>query len=143
MSSLTKTPAQGSASADTATSVPASTGNTTSVPAQASTVGEYHALQYKKHALGDTDAPKAITEGSSVCNSNGSMPTEYGSDISDVPSDVSMEDEAVAATHDPLTRSRRPREEDPNASSSKRSCDEEEENAPVLVTPSSPRSVAT
>ncbi|KAG3071095.1 hypothetical protein PI125_g22825 [Phytophthora idaei] len=65
------------------------------------------------------------------------MPTEYVSDISDVPSDVSTEDEeassstadsqAVAATHDPLIRSRRPREEDTNAPSSKCSCNEEEE----------------
>ncbi|KAG2777288.1 hypothetical protein PC116_g4031 [Phytophthora cactorum] len=53
MSSLTKTPAQESASGDTATSVPTTAGTTTSVPAQVGTstaesklsVGEYHALQ--------------------------------------------------------------------------------------------------
>ncbi|KAG2785124.1 hypothetical protein PC129_g24059 [Phytophthora cactorum] len=56
MTLLTKTPAQESASADSATSVPASAGITTSLPAQASTsttestlsADEYHALQYKK-----------------------------------------------------------------------------------------------
>ncbi|KAG2968353.1 hypothetical protein PC120_g26827 [Phytophthora cactorum] len=66
MSSLTKTPAQESTYADSATSVPASAGTTTtestyadsatSVPASAGTtttestlsVDEYHALRYKK-----------------------------------------------------------------------------------------------
>ncbi|KAG2820241.1 hypothetical protein PC129_g15013 [Phytophthora cactorum] len=77
------------------------------------------------------------------------MPTDYGSDISDVP----MEDEAVpssaadfeaaAVANDPVTGSRRHREEDPSASSSKRSCNEEEEKALTPVTPSSPRSVPT
>ncbi|KAG3109137.1 hypothetical protein PI125_g11199 [Phytophthora idaei] len=157
MSSLTKTPAQESASADSATSVPASAGNTTSVPAQASTsttestlsVDEYHALQYKKRVEDKAAAPETILEGSSVLSTDGIMPTNYGSDISD----VSMEDgevpssaadsQSVVATHDPLTWSRRYREEDPSASSSKRSRSDEEEKAPTPVTPSSPRSVPT
>ncbi|KAG3041437.1 hypothetical protein PC121_g23381 [Phytophthora cactorum] len=93
MSSLTKTPAQESVSADSATSVPASASTTTSVPAQASTtttestlsVDEYHALQYKKRVEDKAAAPETIIEGSSVWNTYGSMPTDYGSDISDVP----------------------------------------------------------
>ncbi|KAG3231775.1 hypothetical protein PI124_g23131 [Phytophthora idaei] len=157
MNSLTKTPAQESASADSATSVPASAGNTTSVPAQASTsttestlsVDEYHALQYKKRVEDKAAAPETILEGSSVWNTDGSMPTDYGSDISDVP----MEDEEVpssatdsesaAVAHEPVTGSRRPREDDPSASSSKRSRNDEEEKAPTPVIPSSPRSVPT
>ncbi|KAG2982690.1 hypothetical protein PC121_g22478 [Phytophthora cactorum] len=93
MSSLTKTPAQESASADSATSVPASADTTTSVPAQASisttestlSVDEYHALQYKKRVEDKAAAPETILEGSSVWNTDGSMTTDYGSDISDVP----------------------------------------------------------
>ncbi|KAG3178150.1 hypothetical protein PC128_g16538 [Phytophthora cactorum] len=155
MSSLTMTPAQESASADSATSVPASAGTTTSVPAQASTsmtesilsVDEYHALQYKKRVEDKAAAPETILEGSSVWNTDGSMPIDYGSDISD----VSMEDGEVPSsaadshsavdTHNPLTGSRRPREEYPSASSSKRSRNDEEEKASTPVTPSSPRSV--
>ncbi|KAG3075027.1 hypothetical protein PI124_g4445 [Phytophthora idaei] len=144
MSSLTKTLAQESSSADTATSVPASAGTTTSsVPAQASTsttesrlsVGECHARQYKKRVEDKAVAPETILEGSSVLNTDGSMPTNYGSDISDVP----MEDEEVpssaadsqsaAVAHDPVAGSRQHREEDPSASSSKRSRNEEEEKA--------------
>ncbi|KAG4040891.1 hypothetical protein PC123_g23573 [Phytophthora cactorum] len=86
MSSLTKTPAQESASADSATSVSASAGNTTSVPAQASTsttesrlsVDEYHALQYKKRVEDKAAAPETILEGSSVWNTEGSMPPTMG-----------------------------------------------------------------
>ncbi|KAG2789011.1 hypothetical protein PC129_g23369 [Phytophthora cactorum] len=149
MSSLTKTPAQESASAVFATSVPASAGTTTSVPAQASTsttestlsVDEYHALQYKKRVEDKAAAPETILDGS--------MPTDHGSDISDVP----MEDEEVPSSvadsesatvaHEPVTGSRRPREDDPSASSSKRSRNDEEDKAPTLVTPSSPLSVPT
>ncbi|KAG2769188.1 hypothetical protein PC129_g10619 [Phytophthora cactorum] len=84
MSSLTKTQAQESVSAD----------STTSVPAQASTfttestlsVGEYHADK--------AAAPETILEGSSVWNTDGNMPTDYGSDISDVP----MEDGEVPSS---------------------------------------------
>ncbi|KAG3049429.1 hypothetical protein PI125_g26585 [Phytophthora idaei] len=144
MSSLTKTPAQESASA-------------TSVPAQASTsttestlpVDEYHALQYKKRVEDKVAAPETILEGSSVFHTDGSMPTDYGPDISDIP----MEDgevpssaansESTAVAHVPVTGSRRPREDDPSASSSKRSRNDEEEKAPTPVTPSSPRSVPT
>ncbi|KAG3243541.1 hypothetical protein PI124_g11655 [Phytophthora idaei] len=155
MSSLTKTPVQESASADSATSVLASAGNTTSVPAQASTsttestisVDEHHALQYKKRVEDKATTPETILEVSSVFNTDGSMPTDYGSDISDVP----MEDEEVpssaadsesaAVAHEPVTGSRRPREDDPSASSSKCSRNDEEEKTPTPVTPSSPRSV--
>ncbi|KAG4037635.1 hypothetical protein PC123_g26802 [Phytophthora cactorum] len=154
MSSLTKTPAQESASADSATSVPASAGNTTSVPAQASTsttestlsVDEYHALQYKKRVEDKAAAPETILEGSSVFHTDGSMPTDYWSDISmedgEVPSSAA-DSESAAVAHDPVTGSRRPREDDPSASSSKRSRNDEEEKAPTPVTPSSARSVPT
>ncbi|KAG3133079.1 hypothetical protein PI126_g19323 [Phytophthora idaei] len=157
MSSLTKTPAQESASADSTTSVPASAGITTSVPAQASTstiestlsVDECHALQYKKRVEDKAAAPETILEGSSVWNTDGSMPTDYGSDISDVPMEggevpsSAADSESAAIAHEPVTGSRRPREDDPSASSSKRSRNDEEEKAPTPVTPSSPRSVPT
>ncbi|KAG2790324.1 hypothetical protein PC112_g24382 [Phytophthora cactorum] len=139
MSSLTKTPAQESASADSATSVPASAGATTSVPAQASTsmtestlsVDEYHALQYKKRVEDKAAAPETILEGSSVWNTDGSMPTDYGSDISDVPMEdgevpsSAADSKSAAIAHEP------------------RSYNDEEEKAPTPVTPSSPRPVPT
>ncbi|KAG3107281.1 hypothetical protein PI125_g12888 [Phytophthora idaei] len=157
MSSLTKTPAQESASADSATSVPASAGNTTSVPAQASTsttestlsVDEYHALQYKMRVEDKAAAPETILEGSSVWNTDGRLPTDYGSDISDVPMEdgevpsSATDSESAAVTHEPVTGSRRPREDDPSVSSSKRLRNDEEEKAPTPVTPSSPRSGPT
>ncbi|KAG2786177.1 hypothetical protein Pcac1_g4412 [Phytophthora cactorum] len=157
MSSLTKTSAQESSSADSATSVPALAGTTTSVPAQASistteytlSVDEYHALQYKKRVEDKAAAPETILEGSSVFHTDGSMPTDYGSDISDVP----MEDgevpssaadcESAAVAYDPATGSCRRREDDPSASSSKHSRNDEEGRAPTPITPSSPRSVPT
>ncbi|KAG2875894.1 hypothetical protein PC117_g27348 [Phytophthora cactorum] len=77
------------------------------------------------------------------------MPTDYGSDISDVPMEdgevpsSAADSESAAVAHDPVTESRRPREDDPSASSSKRSRHDEEEKAPTPVTPSSPRSVPT
>ncbi|KAG3052183.1 hypothetical protein PI125_g26194 [Phytophthora idaei] len=83
MSSLTKTPAQESASADTAASVPAQA--STSATEFTLSVGENHALQYKKRVDDKAAAPETILEGSSVFNTDGSMPTDYGSDISDVP----------------------------------------------------------
>ncbi|KAG2992707.1 hypothetical protein PC121_g19634 [Phytophthora cactorum] len=134
MSSLTKTPAQESASADTATSVPASAGTTTS---------------YKKRVEDKAAAPETILEGSSVWNTDGSMSTDYGSDISDVPMEdgeipsSAADSESAAVAHVPVTGSRRPREDDPSASSSKRSRNDEEAKAPTPVTPSSPRSVPT
>ncbi|KAG2789955.1 hypothetical protein PC129_g16801 [Phytophthora cactorum] len=154
MSSLTKTPAQESASA---TPVPADAGTATSVPAQASTsttestlsVDEYHALQYKKRVEDKAATPETILEGSSVFHTDGSMATDYGSDISDVPMEdgevpsSAADSESAAVAHDPVTGSRRPREDDPSASSSKRSRSEEVEKAPTPVTPSSPRSVPT
>ncbi|KAG4036838.1 hypothetical protein PC123_g27594 [Phytophthora cactorum] len=157
MSSLTKTPAQESASADSATSVSASAGTTTSVPTQASTsttestlsVDEYHALQYKKRVEDKAATPETILEGSSVFHTDGSMPTDYGSDISDVPMEdggvpfSAADSESAAVAHEPVTGSRRPCEDDPSASSSKRSRNDEEEKAPTPVTPSSPRSVPT
>ncbi|KAG6947022.1 hypothetical protein JG687_00016373, partial [Phytophthora cactorum] len=65
-------PAQESASADSATSVPvqASTSKTES----RLSVGEYHALQYEKRVENKAEAPKPII-----------IPTDYGSDISDAP----------------------------------------------------------
>ncbi|KAG3165525.1 hypothetical protein C6341_g12348 [Phytophthora cactorum] len=150
-------PAQESASADTATSVPAEAGTTTSVPGQASistteytlSVDEYHALQYKKRVEDKAAAPETILEGSSVFHTDGSMPTDYGSDISDVP----MEDgevpssaadcESAAVAYDPATGSCRRREDDPSASSSKHSRNDEEGRAPTPITPSSPRPVPT
>ncbi|KAG2861527.1 hypothetical protein PC113_g7073 [Phytophthora cactorum] len=157
MSSLTTTPAQESASADSATSVPASAGTTTSVPAQASTsttestlsLDEYHALQYKKRVEDKAAAPETILEGSSVWNTDGSMPTDHGSDISYVPMkdgevpSSAVDSESAAVAHDPVTGLRRPREDDPSASSSKRSRNDEEAKTPTPVTPSSPRSVPT
>ncbi|KAG2793471.1 hypothetical protein PC112_g23432 [Phytophthora cactorum] len=120
MSSLTKTPAQESASADSATSVPASAGTTTSVPAQASTsttesilsVDEYYALQYKKRVEDKDAAPETIFEGSSVFHTDGSMPTDYGSDISDVPMEdgevpsSAADSESAAVAHEPVTGTR-------------------------------------
>ncbi|KAG2764789.1 hypothetical protein Pcac1_g23726 [Phytophthora cactorum] len=160
MSSLTATPAQESASADSATSatsMPTSAGTTTSVPVQASTsttaftlsVDEYHVLQYKKRVEDKDAALETLLEGSSVFHTDGSMPTDYGSDISDVPMEdgevpfSAADSESAAVAHDPVTGSRRPREDDPSASCSKRSRNDEEEKAPTPVTPSSPRSVPT
>ncbi|KAG2783818.1 hypothetical protein PC116_g26487 [Phytophthora cactorum] len=157
MSSLTKTPAQESASADNATSAPTSAGNTTSVPAQASTsttestlsVDEYDALQYKKRVEDKAAAPETILEDSSVFHTDGSMPTDYGSNISDVPMvdgevpSSAADSESAAVVHEPVTGSRRPCEDDPSASSSKRSRNDEEEKALTPFTPSSPRSVPT
>ncbi|KAG3133948.1 hypothetical protein PI126_g18928 [Phytophthora idaei] len=77
------------------------------------------------------------------------MPTDYGPDISDVPMEdgevpsSAADSESAAVAHEPVTGSRRPREDDPSASSSKRSRNDEEEKAPTPVTPSSPRSVST
>ncbi|KAG2782819.1 hypothetical protein PC116_g25177 [Phytophthora cactorum] len=83
MSSLTKTPAQESTSASTTTSVPAQA--STSTTASRLSVGEYHAMQYLKGEEDKTAAPETILEDSSVFNTHGSMPTDYGSDIGDVP----------------------------------------------------------
>ncbi|KAG6947115.1 hypothetical protein JG687_00016320 [Phytophthora cactorum] len=68
MSSLTKTPAQDSASADSATSVPAQA--STSTTESTLSVDEYHALQYKKRVEDKAAAPETTL-----------MPTDYGSDI--------------------------------------------------------------
>ncbi|KAG2983569.1 hypothetical protein PC121_g16903 [Phytophthora cactorum] len=147
MSSLTKTPAQESASADSATSVPAQASTFTTESTLS--VNEYHALQYLKRVEDKAAAPETILEGSSVWNTDGSMPTDYGSDISDVPMESgegpssAADSESAAVAHDRVTGSRRPREDDPNASSSTRSRNDEEEKAPTPVTPSSPRSVPT
>ncbi|KAG2963408.1 hypothetical protein PC121_g24662 [Phytophthora cactorum] len=147
MTSLTKTPAQESASADSATSVPAQA--STSTTESTLSVDEYHALQYKKRVEDKAAAPETILKGSSVFHTDGSMPTDYGSDISDVPMkdgevpSSAADSESAAVAHEPVTGSRRPREDDPSASSSKCSRNEEEEKAPTPVTPSSPRSVPT
>ncbi|KAG3043821.1 hypothetical protein PI125_g27258 [Phytophthora idaei] len=77
------------------------------------------------------------------------MLTDYGSDISDVPMkdgevpSSAADSESAAVVHDPVTGSCRPREDDPSASSSKRSRNDEEEKTSTPVTPSSPRSVPT
>ncbi|KAG3123921.1 hypothetical protein PI124_g23467 [Phytophthora idaei] len=77
------------------------------------------------------------------------MPTDYGSGISDVPMEdgevpsSAADSESTAVAHDPVTGSRRPREDDPSTSSSKRSRNDEEEKATTPVTPSSPRSGPT
>ncbi|KAG3046752.1 hypothetical protein PI125_g26936 [Phytophthora idaei] len=92
MSSLTKTPAQKSASADSATSVPAQESTSTTVFTLF--VDEYHVLQFKKRVEDKAAAPETILEVSSVWNTDGSMPTDYGSDISDVP----MEDREVLSS---------------------------------------------
>ncbi|KAG2956682.1 hypothetical protein PC118_g24359 [Phytophthora cactorum] len=137
MSSLTKTPAQESASADSATSVPAQA--STSTTESTLSVDEYHALQYKKRVEDKTAASETILEGSSVWNTDGSMPTDYGSDINDVPMEdgevpsSAADSESAAVAHEPVTGSRRPREDDPSASSSKRSRNNEEEKAPTPV----------
>ncbi|KAG3121826.1 hypothetical protein C6341_g27223 [Phytophthora cactorum] len=112
MSSLTKTPAQESASADSTTSVPAQASISTTESTLS--VDEYHALQYKKRVEDKAAAPESILEGSSVFHTDGSMPTDYGSDIND----VSMEDgevpslaadsKSAAVAHNPVTGSRRP-----------------------------------
>ncbi|KAG2775845.1 hypothetical protein PC129_g5771 [Phytophthora cactorum] len=113
MSSLTKTPAQEPASADSATSVPAQA--STSTTESTLSVDEYHALQYKKRVEDKAAAPETIL-----------MPTDYGSDISDVPMEngevpsSAADYESAAVEHDPVIGSRRPREDDPSASSSKR-----------------------
>ncbi|KAG3130826.1 hypothetical protein PI126_g20325 [Phytophthora idaei] len=60
----------------------------------------------------------------------------------EVPSSAA-DSESAEVAHEPVTGSRRPREDDPSASSSKRSHNDEEEKAPTPVTPSSPRSVPT
>ncbi|KAG3149198.1 hypothetical protein PC128_g23452 [Phytophthora cactorum] len=75
------------------------------------------------------------------------MATGYGYDISDVPMEdgkvpsSAADSQSAAVAHAPVTGSRRPREDDPSASSSKRSRNEEKEKAPTPVMPSSPRSV--
>ncbi|KAG3231457.1 hypothetical protein PI124_g23448 [Phytophthora idaei] len=83
MSSLTKTLAKESVSADSATSVPAQA--STSTTESILSVDEYHALQCKKRVEDKAAAPETILKGSSVFHTDGSMPTDYGSDISDVP----------------------------------------------------------
>ncbi|KAG3128240.1 hypothetical protein C6341_g24649 [Phytophthora cactorum] len=75
------------------------------------------------------------------------MPTDYGSDISDVPMEngevpsSAADSESTAVAHEPVTGSRRLREDDPSASSSKRSRNDEEEKTPTPVTLTSPRPV--
>ncbi|KAG2781690.1 hypothetical protein PC119_g27361 [Phytophthora cactorum] len=84
MGSLAKSQAQESASADTATSVPASADKTTSTIESRLSDGGYHVLQYKKRVEDKAAAPETILEDSSVLNTDGSMPTDDASDISDV-----------------------------------------------------------
>ncbi|KAG3008918.1 hypothetical protein PC120_g15925 [Phytophthora cactorum] len=92
MSSPTKTPAQESASADSTTSVPAPAGTATTEFRLS--VDEYHAQQYKKRVEDNAAAPRTVLDGSSMLNTDGSMSTDYGSDISDAP----MEDGEVPSS---------------------------------------------
>ncbi|ETN22580.1 hypothetical protein PPTG_20944 [Phytophthora nicotianae INRA-310] len=93
MSSPKMTPAKESAPADTATSVPASAGTTTPasthVDAPATeeklSVAQYHLLQQQKRTQDTADTLSAFMHGSSVLNTDGSIPIDYGSDIEDVP----------------------------------------------------------
>ncbi|ETM97688.1 hypothetical protein PPTG_20036, partial [Phytophthora nicotianae INRA-310] len=86
-----------------------------------------------------------IRDGSSVLNTDGSIPIDFGSDIEDVPmeedeeaSSSAAESKAAETTPDPLTGSRRWRDDDPGASSSKRPrTGEETQQSPVSVTLSS------
>ncbi|KAG2839157.1 hypothetical protein PC129_g2486 [Phytophthora cactorum] len=61
------------------------------------------------------------------------MPTDYGSDINDVPMEdgevpsSAADPQSATVAHDPVTESRRHSEEDSSASSSRRSRNEEEE----------------
>ncbi|RAW20259.1 hypothetical protein PC110_g23299, partial [Phytophthora cactorum] len=59
----------------------------------------------------------------------------------EVPSSTA-DSQSAAVVHDPVTGSRRHREDDPCVLSSKVSRNDEEEKAPTPVTPSSPRPVA-
>ncbi|KAG2826602.1 hypothetical protein PC111_g8198 [Phytophthora cactorum] len=118
MSSLTTTPAQESASADSATPVPAQAN--TSTTESTLSVDKYHALEYRKRVEDKAAAPETILEGSSVFHTDGSMPTDYGSDISDVPMEEgevpssAADSESATVAHEPVTGSRRPREDDPS-----------------------------
>ncbi|KAG2766506.1 hypothetical protein Pcac1_g22096 [Phytophthora cactorum] len=95
--------------------MPASAG--TSKTESTLSVDEYHALQYKKRVEDKAAAPETILEGSSVWNTDGSMPTDYGSDISDVPMEdgevpsSAADSESAAVAHEPVPGSRRPRED--------------------------------
>ncbi|KAG2770017.1 hypothetical protein Pcac1_g18985 [Phytophthora cactorum] len=143
MGSLAKSQAQESASADTATSVPASADKTTSTIESRLSDGGYHVLQYKKRVEDKAAAPETILEDSSVLNTDGSMPTDDASDISDVLMKFRPKLLSAAVTHDLVPELWGHHEGDPSASSSKRSHNEEEEKAPTPVSPSSPRSVTT
>ncbi|KAG6950375.1 hypothetical protein JG688_00014181 [Phytophthora aleatoria] len=103
-----------------------STNNTaTSVSAQASTstteftlsVGEYHALQYKNRVEDKAAAPETILVDSSVWNTDGSMPTDYASDIIDIimedreVSSSVADSQSAAVAHDPVRGPRRHRED--------------------------------
>ncbi|ETK70781.1 hypothetical protein L915_21893, partial [Phytophthora nicotianae] len=153
MSSPKMTPAKESAPADTAASVPVSAGTTTPasthVDAPATegnlSVPQYHLLQQQKRAQDSADTPSTILCGTSVLNTDGSIPIDYGSDFEDAPmeeDDASSSSAAVSkaaeSTPDPLTGSRRTRDDDPGASSLKRPrTGEEAQQPPVPVTPSS------
>ncbi|KAG2770020.1 hypothetical protein Pcac1_g18988 [Phytophthora cactorum] len=143
MGSLAKSQAQESASADTATSVPASADKTTSTIESRLSDGGYHVLQYRKLVEDKAAAPETILEDSSVLNTDGSMPTDDASDISDVLMKFRPKLLSAAVTHDLVPELWGHHEGDPSASSSKRSHNEEEEKAPTPVSPSSPRSVTT
>ncbi|ETM97311.1 hypothetical protein PPTG_20176, partial [Phytophthora nicotianae INRA-310] len=122
MSSPKMTPAKVSAPADTAVSVPASAGTTTPAATEEKlSVAQYHLLQQQKRAQDSAGTPSAILYGSSVLNTDGSIPIDFGSDIEDVTmkedeasSSSAAESKAAETTLDPLTGSWRTRDDDPN-----------------------------
>ncbi|ETP00350.1 hypothetical protein F441_22230, partial [Phytophthora nicotianae CJ01A1] len=129
------TPAKESAPADTAASLPTFAGTTTPASTHLDvlaternlSVAQYHLLQLQKRAQDSADTPSAVLYGSSVLNTDDSIPIDFESDIEDVPmeeaeasSSSATESKAAGTTPDPLTGSRRTRNEDPDASSSKR-----------------------
>ncbi|OWZ02256.1 hypothetical protein PHMEG_00026213 [Phytophthora megakarya] len=127
MSALTSvsTPAVDTASVPASTPVsafpPIPKGGTTG---KKFSVAEYYERQNKKLELkakqraeaAKQDSPKTIFDGSSVLSADGGIPVDY--------EDGELEDEATSSSQShefkPATGSRRPREEDSDASSSKR-----------------------
>ncbi|ETM30788.1 hypothetical protein F442_23009 [Phytophthora nicotianae P10297] len=83
MGSLKMTPAKESAPAGTTT--PTSAHADAPATEEKLSVAQYHLLQQQKRAHDSADTPSAILYGSSLLNTYGSIPIDYGSDIEDVP----------------------------------------------------------
>ncbi|ETK81160.1 hypothetical protein L915_13325, partial [Phytophthora nicotianae] len=79
------TPGNESAPADSAVSVPTSAGTTTPATEEKLSVAQYHLRQQQKRAQDSVDIPSTILCGSSVLNTDGSIPIDLGSDIEDIP----------------------------------------------------------